>query len=37
MWASNSSFRLTPWHNDPVEDPTSDCIYIREQYQQLNQ
>jgi cyclic beta-1,2-glucan synthetase len=30
MWASNSSYRLTPWHNDPVEDPTSDCIYIRD-------
>ncbi len=29
-WASNSSFRLTPWHNDPVEDPTGDCIYIRD-------
>jgi cyclic beta-1,2-glucan synthetase len=29
-WASNSSFRLTPWHNDPVEDPSSECIYIRD-------
>jgi cyclic beta-1,2-glucan synthetase len=30
-WAGNSYFyRLTPWHNDPVRDPTSDCIYIRD-------
>ncbi|MDP9176783.1 MAG: carbohydrate-binding protein [Gemmatimonadota bacterium] len=29
-WATNSSFRLTPWHNDPVEDPTGECIYIRD-------
>jgi cyclic beta-1,2-glucan synthetase len=28
MWASDSSFRLMPWQNDPVEDPPSDCIYI---------
>jgi cyclic beta-1,2-glucan synthetase len=30
-WADNSYFyRLTPWHNDPVRDPSSDCIYIRD-------
>src|SRR5207253_2783138 len=30
-WAGNSYFyRLTPWHNDPVRDPSSDCIYIRD-------
>ena len=29
-WASNSSYRLTPWHNDPVEDPPSECIYLRD-------
>src|SRR5205814_2154420 len=29
-WASNSSFRLTPWQNDPVEDAPGDCIYIRD-------
>ena len=30
-WADNSYFyRLTPWQNDPVEDPTSECIYLRD-------
>ena len=30
-WAENSQFfRLTPWHNDPVSDPTSDVIYIHD-------
>ncbi|MEP6551006.1 MAG: hypothetical protein ABJB95_07470, partial [Gemmatimonadales bacterium] len=30
-WAGNSFFyRLTPWHNDPVRDPSSDCIYLRD-------
>ena len=29
-WASNSSYRLTPWQNDPVEDPPGECIYIRD-------
>src|SRR6185369_10321162 len=29
-WASNSSFRLTPWNNDPVEDPPGECIYIHD-------
>jgi cyclic beta-1,2-glucan synthetase len=31
-WAQNSYFfRLTPWHNDPVSDPVSDVIYLRDQ------
>ncbi|MCC7157393.1 MAG: cyclic beta 1-2 glucan synthetase, partial [Bryobacterales bacterium] len=30
-WAGNSqSNRLTPWHNDPVSDPQSEAIYIRD-------
>lgn len=30
-WAENSYFyRLTPWHNDPVSDPPSDVIYLRD-------
>lgn len=30
-WAANSYFyRLTPWQNDPVRDPASECIYIRD-------
>ena len=30
-WAENSYFyRLTPWHNDPVSDPTSEAIYLRD-------
>jgi cyclic beta-1,2-glucan synthetase len=30
-WAANSYFyRLTPWHNDPVSDPPSDVIYLRD-------
>jgi cyclic beta-1,2-glucan synthetase len=29
--ASGSSFRLTPWHNDPVSDTPSECIYIRDE------
>jgi cyclic beta-1,2-glucan synthetase len=30
-WAVNSSFfRLTPWANDPVSDPASECIYLRD-------
>jgi cyclic beta-1,2-glucan synthetase len=30
-WAENSYFfRLTPWHNDPVRDPSGECIYIRD-------
>jgi cyclic beta-1,2-glucan synthetase len=31
-WAENSHlFRLTPWHNDPVSDPTSEAIYLRDE------
>ncbi|MEX1184876.1 MAG: glucoamylase family protein [Gemmatimonadota bacterium] len=31
-WAGNSYFfRLTPWHNDPVSDPASEAIYIRDE------
>ena len=30
-WAENAYFyRLTPWHNDPVSDPVSDALYIRD-------
>jgi cyclic beta-1,2-glucan synthetase len=31
-WAENSQFyRLTPWHNDPVSDSSSDAIYLRDE------
>jgi cyclic beta-1,2-glucan synthetase len=31
-WAENSYFfRLTPWHNDPVSDPSSDVVYLRDE------
>ncbi len=31
-WAENSYFlRLTPWHNDPVSDPVSDVIYLKDE------
>ncbi|CAN5666111.1 hypothetical protein BH23GEM1_BH23GEM1_00170 [soil metagenome] len=31
-WAENSFFyRLTPWHNDPIRDPSTDCIYLRDE------
>ena len=30
-WAANSYFmRLTPWHNDPVSDPVTEVIYLRD-------
>ena len=30
-WAGSSySYRLTPWHNDPVSDPASEVIYLRD-------
>jgi cyclic beta-1,2-glucan glucanotransferase len=30
-WAANSFFyRITPWHNDPVRDPSSDCVFLRD-------
>ncbi len=31
-WAGNSSEnRLTPWHNDPVSDPPSEAVYLRDE------
>ena len=31
-WAVSSYFyRLTPWHNDPVSDPASDVLYLRDE------
>ncbi len=31
-WAGSSFFyRLTPWHNDPVTDPVSDVVYLRDE------
>jgi len=31
-WVENAhEFRLTPWNNDPVEDPTGEAIYIRDE------
>ncbi|HEX8431006.1 MAG TPA: protein ndvB, partial [Longimicrobium sp.] len=31
-WAESSYFfRLTPWHNDPVSDPSSDALYLRDE------
>ncbi len=31
-WAENSHFfRLTPWHNDPVSDPPSEVLYLRDE------
>lgn len=31
-WAGNSQAnRLTPWHNDPVSDPQSEVIYMRDE------
>jgi cyclic beta-1,2-glucan synthetase len=30
-WRGNSQMnRLTPWHNDPVRDPQSEAIYLRD-------
>ena len=30
-WAGNSFFyRITPWHNDPVRDPSSDSVFLRD-------
>lgn len=28
---SGSSFRLTPWNNDPVSDSPGECIYLRDE------
>ena len=31
-WGGNSQMnRLTPWHNDPVSDPQSEAIYLRDE------
>ncbi len=31
-WAQNSGEnRLTPWHNDPVGDPASEALYLRDE------
>ncbi|MCP4960311.1 MAG: cellobiose phosphorylase [Actinomycetia bacterium] len=31
-WAGNSGeFRLTPWTNDPVSDPTGESLYLRDE------
>ncbi|HLE82797.1 MAG TPA: glucoamylase family protein, partial [Thermoanaerobaculia bacterium] len=31
-WAGNSGeHRLTPWHNDPVTDPTGEALYLRDE------
>ncbi len=31
-WLENShEFRLTPWSNDPVQDPTGEALYIRDE------
>ncbi|HEY2558452.1 MAG TPA: hypothetical protein VGI48_01945 [Caldimonas sp.] len=31
-WSENShEFRLTPWSNDPVSDPSGEAIYIRDE------
>ena len=31
-WSDNSYFfRLTPWRNDPVRDPTGECLYLRDE------
>ncbi|MGH7513798.1 MAG: GH36-type glycosyl hydrolase domain-containing protein [Gemmatimonadales bacterium] len=31
-WCGSSYFyRLTPWHNDPVSDPPSDVLYLRDE------
>ena len=31
-WAENAhEFRLTPWSNDPVQDPTGEALYIRDE------
>ena len=28
-WCENAqSYRLTPWHNDPISDPSGECFYL---------
>ncbi len=31
-WSENAhEFRLTPWHNDPVSDPSGEAFYLRDE------
>ena len=31
-WVDNShAFRLTPWHNDPISDPSGEAVYLRDE------
>jgi cellobiose phosphorylase len=31
-WSENAhEFRLTPWHNDPVTDPSGEALYLRDE------
>jgi cyclic beta-1,2-glucan synthetase len=31
-WVDNAhEFRLTPWHNDPVGDPSGEAVYLRDE------
>jgi cyclic beta-1,2-glucan synthetase len=31
-WVDNAhEFRLTPWHNDPVSDPSGEALYMRDE------
>lgn len=31
-WSENAhEFRLTPWHNDPVGDPSGEALYLRDE------
>jgi cellobiose phosphorylase len=31
-WSENAhEFRLTPWHNDPVSDPSGEALYLRDE------
>ncbi|MFP3409715.1 hypothetical protein SB757_34415, partial [Pseudomonas sp. SIMBA_065] len=31
-WYENAhEYRLTPWHNDPVTDPSGETLYLRDE------
>jgi len=31
-WCENANtYRLTPWNNDPVGDPSGECLYVRDE------
>ena len=31
-WAENAhEYRLTPWHNDALVDPSGECLYLRDE------